>query len=159
MRKVAGLFVLGIVLLFGAVFLFGALGAGVPTSGRDMLQLAFGLLVAMAVLYAVARIAMRLLRPEPPLAKADLAPRADRRPPIPPVPDSELADLPEPVSACPDCGFLGIRMLSLQDGAIPGGSELGDKMTCPRCGYQGLAVRFDKRADYGEFLRDLNTTA
>lgn len=104
-------------------------------------------------LWATVRIARRLLRPEP--LDMDATPRADRRPPVPPVDDAALGAVPEPVTACPDCGFLGIRMLGISDGVWPGGGEIGDKMTCPRCGYQGLAMRFERREEYGAFLREL----
>lgn len=88
-------------------------------------------------------------------APIDVTPRADRRPPIPPVDDATLADVPEPVTACPECAFLGVRMPEIRDGLWPGGGELGSRVVCPRCGYQGLAVRFETREDYGAFLREL----
>lgn len=156
MRRLAGGFIL-VILAVGAFLMAVLLAtAGRPETPAEVVVSLFRLAILGVVVYAVVRIALRLLRPEPELTAKDLAPRADRRPPVAPVPDTELADVPEPVTACPDCGFLGIRMLTLQDGMIPGGGELGDKMTCPRCGYQGLAIRFDTRADYGDFLRALS---
>lgn len=72
------------------------------------------------------------------------------------LPDADqLTAIPEPVQACPECGYLGIRAPTLRDGGVPGWSDLGDKRVCPRCGYQGLQVEFKTREDYVEFLRVL----
>ena len=153
MRRVAGTFIL---LLVGAavmlaVAMFTMMSA--PERASDWLAFAFALAVAAAILYALMRIGLRLLRPEH--VAAALEARPHRRPPVRPVAPEDLAGVPEPVTACPDCGFLGIRMLTLQDGVALGGGEIGDKMNCPRCGYQGLAIRFERREDYGAFLREL----
>lgn len=78
--------------------------------------------------------------------------------PVPPVevPDAaDVSDLPAPISACPDCGFLGIRMPQIEDALWPGGGELGDRKVCPRCGFQGLAVSFDSGDEYATFVRGL----
>lgn len=132
----------------GLPFLFFAVAYG-PLA---LLGIPFEAIVAVAIWR---RLRRARLHPQ----SIDATPRPDRRPPVLPVDDTTLADVPEPVTACPDCGFLGIRMLGIRDGVWPGGGEIGDKMTCPRCGYQGLALRFDTRADYGEFLRDLHAGA
>lgn len=109
-------------------------------------------LVAIAALALYVRARRRRLHPE----REEPARARPRPAPMPAVPDAELADLPQPVSACPDCGYLGIRMPAIGDGLWPGGGELGDRMVCPRCQWQGLPVRFDRREDYGAFLRDLS---
>jgi hypothetical protein len=136
----------GVLLIIAAFFaLIGVLAAVAGEFGMMALE-AF-------IAVAIALVAMRLGRP----MEVDLQqpPRADRRPPVAPIAEADLVDVPEPVTACPDCGFLGIRMLGIQDGTIPGAAEIGDKRTCPRCGYQGLAVEFSTRSEYGAFLRDL----
>lgn len=72
------------------------------------------------------------------------------------LPDADqLTAIPEPVQACPECGYLGIRAPTLSDGGVPGYSDMGDKRVCPRCGYQGIQVEFRTREDYVEFLRVL----
>ena len=81
-------------------------------------------------------------------------------PPPPAAPfalaEEDLAAVPEPVVACPHCGYLGIRAPTMGDGGVPGVSELLDKRVCRRCGYQGLPVEFATREDYRGFLRDLS---
>jgi predicted RNA-binding Zn-ribbon protein involved in translation (DUF1610 family) len=68
-----------------------------------------------------------------------------------PLPDgATLAQLPEPVRACPRCGSYAIRPLRLQERA-----ELLDSVACPRCGYEGRPVVFDRSAEYGAFLEEL----
>lgn len=137
-----------IVLAVGVIaslpFLFLAVGYG-PFA---LLGIPLEAIVAF-VIYR--RLRRARLDPQP----IDTTPRPDRRPPVAPVSEEAIAALPEPVTACPDCAYIGIRTPELRDGVVPGGGEIGDKIVCPRCGYQGLAVRFDKREDYGEFLRDL----
>lgn len=83
------------------------------------------------------------------------APASPRPAPVPPVGAEDVSGVPEPVTACPQCGFLGVRPLHLGEGGIPGVAELSDKRQCPRCGYQGLAVTFPRRDDYRAFLADL----
>lgn len=69
-----------------------------------------------------------------------------------PVPAAEdLEGVPEPVSACPNCAFLGIRPPGVQDGVWPGGGELVG-VVCPRCGYRGVPVEFPRREDYRAFV-------
>ncbi|GEM_PF-4565900 len=89
-------------------------------------------------------------RPEPEQVARSLA-----KTPVPPVDDATLADLPQPLTACPDCGYLGIRPATVRDGAFAGGGTLLSQQVCPRCGYQGLPLSFEKREQYGAFLREL----
>lgn len=81
-------------------------------------------------------------------------PQRARPEPMPKVGLEDLDYLPEPVTACPDCGFLGIRAPSVQDGVFPGGGELIFQV-CPRCDYRGMPVEFARREDYQSFLDDL----
>lgn len=109
---------------------------------------AFGLLLPPVVLWLVAR---RIRGDE---ATDEVAPRDVPRPVEAPAREDELAHVPEPVEACPDCGFLGIRSPGVQDGVFPGGGELVMQV-CPRCDYRGMPVRFERREDYARFLREL----
>lgn len=81
--------------------------------------------------------------------------RVAPRPVEAPEEDDDLAGVPEPVTACPDCGYLGIRPPGVQDGVYPGGGEL-ILQVCPRCNYRGLPLRFEQREDYADFLRTLS---
>lgn len=74
---------------------------------------------------------------------------------MPPVSLAELEGIPEPVTACADCGFLGVHPAQLEDGGIPGTSDLMSERVCPRCGYQGLPIELPTREDYVEYLREL----
>lgn len=76
-------------------------------------------------------------------------------PPVPRVPAEALASLPEPVTACPQCGFLGIGMPSVAHGGWVGGGEIA-MAVCPRCRYQGQALSFRKRDDYAAFVAELH---
>jgi hypothetical protein len=74
--------------------------------------------------------------------------------PASPMPVPALADLegvPEPVTACPNCAFLGIRAPGVQDGVWAGGGELVG-VVCPRCGYRGVPAEFPRREDYRSFV-------
>lgn len=71
--------------------------------------------------------------------------------PVPPVPAEALASVPEPVTACPDCGFLGIRAAGAAEGTWAGGGEL-TLSACPRCGYTGQPILFRRRAEYATFV-------
>lgn len=71
------------------------------------------------------------------------------------MPDAAaLEDLPEPVTACPECGFVGIRMAGIQEGVWPGGGSMM-KVVCPRCNYVGLPLEFARREDYAAFLAEM----
>lgn len=75
--------------------------------------------------------------------------------PVLPVPPEDLAAVPEPVTACPQCGFLGIRMITVHEGGWAEGGEL-TASACRRCGYTGQPVVFRRRAEYAQFVRELN---
>lgn len=76
--------------------------------------------------------------------------------PVPlPTPEATAA-LPEPVSACPQCGFLGIRPATMNEGIYAGGGELLSVEFCPRCEYRGLPARFPRREDYVDYLRSIS---
>ncbi|MFA5862206.1 MAG: hypothetical protein WDA16_10980 [Candidatus Thermoplasmatota archaeon] len=86
---------------------------------------------------------------------AESAPSHRRVPPPIGVPAEDVSDIPTPITACPDCGYLGVRFLGIRDGVWPGGGETGARFVCPRCGFQGIPLQFDEAADYVEFLREL----
>lgn len=65
-----------------------------------------------------------------------------------------LAAVPEPVTACPACASLGIRMADLRDGGVPGGGEL-TRWACPQCGFLGQPILFPRRESYLAFRRAL----
>jgi ribosomal protein S27AE len=69
---------------------------------------------------------------------------------------ASLAAIPEPLTACGRCGYLGVRPPRISDGVYAVGGELLSLVVCPRCGHQGLPVRFDRRADYAGFVEELN---
>lgn len=87
--------------------------------------------------------------PSPPPRRLRVQP-----PPVPVPSEEDLRDVPEPVSACPDCGFLGIRSPGVQDGVWPGGGELVFQV-CPRCQFRGQPVVFRRREDYNRFVAEL----
>lgn len=74
--------------------------------------------------------------------------------PVPTPGEADVAGLRAPFSACPDCGFLGVRPPGVQDGVWPGGGELV-AMVCPRCDFRGLPVYFDGGDEYREYVADL----
>lgn len=126
-------------------------GAALATGGwkRRVQWAVFGLILPPSILWLIAR-RVRGEDDEP----------TDTPSPLPepvsaPAADDDLSFVPEPVQACPRCGFLGIRPPGVQDGVFPGGGELVMQV-CPRCDYRGLPLRFDKREDYAAFLRELS---
>lgn len=72
---------------------------------------------------------------------------------------SDLAAMPLPILACPDCGTAGMRPMRTGEGGVPGANEISDKLVCGKCGYQGLAIEFDDRQEYAEFLADMEEVA
>lgn len=88
---------------------------------------------------------------------SELATRPPRPRPTPvQVPEaSALRAIPEPVTVCPDCGFLAISA-GRGGGTYIGGGQLLSSCHCPRCGYDGLPIRFDKRSDYEAFVKVLH---
>ncbi|HEX2021797.1 MAG TPA: hypothetical protein VHH36_03740 [Candidatus Thermoplasmatota archaeon] len=159
-RRVSGFVVMALgifgIVAVGATLLDRAAGLGASPGGvkwPQALQLlgfaVFGLGVPLAFVLIGRRLAF------PSVRKETTAPPRARPPPMPVPAPEDVADLPKPVTACPDCGFLGIRMPQVADGLWPGGGELGDRKVCPRCGWQGLAVSFQTGEAYRAFLQDL----
>jgi len=133
------------------------LGVAALTGLVTLVLLVYGQLLAALLwgLVAVAAFVVSRASPDDEEAQRRAAARAASRPAPPPVPDAAaLADLKEPVTACPECGFVGIRMAGIQEGAWPGGGSMM-KVVCPRCDYVGLPLEFAKREDYAAFLAEL----
>lgn len=154
-RRVSGFILMGLGVVVGLVGVVSALASLGRAEGAWLVSLGIArVLLALLLPLVLVRIGHRLAFPrrnEPP------APRVR---PVPPVPEpalEDLAALPMPVLACPDCGFLGVRTPQMRDGLWPGGGELGDRKVCGRCGYQGLVPTFDSPASYGAFVRGLQT--
>jgi len=79
-----------------------------------------------------------------------------RRPsPIGEAENEAIGSLPEPVTACPICGDLDLRLQGASEVPSTGGGELGHHLMCARCRYHGAPVTFDRREDYRLFLREL----
>lgn len=75
--------------------------------------------------------------------------------PVTPPAARDLAAVPLPIRACPECGSPGMRPMHSGEGGVPGANDISDRQTCGRCGFQGLALEFDDRDEYAEFLDDL----
>ncbi|HET6406159.1 MAG TPA: hypothetical protein VFH78_16090 [Candidatus Thermoplasmatota archaeon] len=155
LRKVSGYVAIGL----------GALGLAVTTVvlGGQLLRarlldlpiLLFGALFGGGMSLAFVLIGRRLVRPPERLA-AGAEPRRRAVEPVP-LPSAADADsLPKPITACPDCGFLGIRMPTIHDGLWPGGGETGGRFVCPRCDWQGLPVSFPTGSAYVGYVSDLH---
>jgi hypothetical protein len=84
-------------------------------------------------------------------------------PRVPPVPaaaaEVDLDALPRPFHACARCGYLGAHPRKLDEGGIPGWSEMQGMYACDRCGHHGLPVAFDAPEAYRNFLRELAAQA
>lgn len=146
----------GLTYLSAPIWAILAYALGGPSRGSRWKWAGFALLFWPTALLVVFRRLRGRTADNEPLATLGDMPKPRARPvhPIPPVAAADLEGVPEPVEACPDCGFLGIRPPGIQDGVWPGGGELVLQV-CPRCGYRGLPVTFSKREDYGEFLEQL----
>jgi hypothetical protein len=68
---------------------------------------------------------------------------------------SDLDAMPLPIRACPQCGTAAMRPMSLDEGGVPGASDISDRLACAKCGYRGLALEFDDPREYADFLEDL----
>lgn len=149
-RRSAGWFFV----VFGAVgIVFSAIVAVTALPGLGILLgiVAFPFVAALPLAMFV--VGWRLTHPRAPSGE----PIARRRvEPVPIVPDADAGALPLPITACPDCGFLGIRMPTIHDGLWPGGGETGARMACPRCDWQGLPVSFRTGEAYADFVRSLH---
>jgi hypothetical protein len=91
--------------------------------------------------------------------KESLPPPRPLPAPVPPLDEgatSAAAGLAPPFTACPDCGYLGIRYPGVREGVWLGGGETGGRFVCPRCHYQGIPIEFESGAQYAAFVRELN---
>lgn len=155
MRRVAGSILMGLFAVEAAALLVLVSMSGLMADALGILALV-GIGAAQGLtLWAYFRIARRVMHPEH--VPAVVHPRPDRRPPVPAPAPEDLEGVPEPTTACPDCGYLGVRMPELRDGLWPGGGELGGRIVCGRCGYQGVPVSFERREEYAAFLREMGT--
>jgi len=73
---------------------------------------------------------------------------------MPRLAPSDIAAVPEPVSACPNCASLAIGMATPNDGVFAGGGELMQS-SCPDCGYVGQPIVFRRRGDFAKFHDEL----
>lgn len=152
LRRVVGWILVG---LGGSGLAFALAALFVSSRGVSLVMLpslVLGLLVFLALPLAFLLVGWRLSHPRA-LAEA-IRPRAVT--PVSVVPEAEAAALRIPIDACPDCGYLGIRMPTIHDGLWPGGGETGARMVCPRCDWQGLPASFVTPESYAEFTRELN---
>lgn len=133
--------ILGLLALAGGIYVIG------------------GILVVAGGLDVVMTIRMRRA-PKP----TESTSRAIARPPLPPVDPVGITDpaslnaIPEPVTVCARCGFLAIRNSRTSGGSYAGGGALLSSCYCPRCKHEGLPLRFERRADYADFVRELHET-
>jgi hypothetical protein len=113
-----------------------------------------GLLASAALLAVLAwRLRGRSTRVRVVPAPRPATPRAI---PLVPVPDAKaLAALPRPLTACPDCGYVGIRPARFGEGAVAGLGDLMSMRVCGHCGYRGPPVEFDDSADYVAYVEGL----
>ena len=125
----------------------GIFGALIAPRGRRIHWGALATVLPVSIFWLLAR---RVTGREPVVDKPHATPAPVHAPPE----GEDLAYVPEPVKACPECGFLGIRPPGVQDGVWPGGGEL-ILQVCPRCDYRGLPLEFARREDYADFLRRL----
>lgn len=134
---------------------------GGPTRRSRIKWACFSLILPLVVLYLAYRRAKGRTADGEPRHTPGAAPSAATSRPARPRPrpvsmptEEDLRDVPEPVSACPDCGFLGIRMPNVEDGVWPGGGQIMFQV-CPRCHYRGQPLVFARREDYHEFIAEL----
>jgi ribosomal protein S27AE len=83
-------------------------------------------------------------------ARAHRAARAvpSDAPPVPPPSAATLAELAEPITACPRCGSLEVLPVILADRG-------GHEVTCSRCDYVGEPLHFLRRVEYRDYVRGL----
>lgn len=143
--------VAGAVGLAWGVASFVLLGAQSSVWAAPLLLILYVLGSALPLAFLLVGWRLAHPRPEPPATPRDVTP-------VPVVPEGEAAALRVPIDACPECGFLGIRMPTIHDGLWPGGGETGARMVCPRCDWQGLPASFATTEDYAEFTRELNAS-
>jgi hypothetical protein len=139
-------------------------GALLASAGVSSPLAATGLLVIPGLLFAAGLgqlLQARRRRTPGPLGR----PRVDHRPaatagqapyaipaargPAPvPVPVGRIPT--GPVAACLRCGSLDIRPAPL------GADALFNAWMCPRCGFRGQPLEFDRGVDYVQFVRELH---
>jgi hypothetical protein len=61
----------------------------------------------------------------------------------------------ESIKACPRCGSVRLRALSLREGGIPGISEVSGLFYCNDCGKHVVPVIFRDMGEYRKFLKGL----
>ncbi|MEA3198662.1 MAG: hypothetical protein QOE90_90 [Thermoplasmata archaeon] len=150
------LLVVGLVALVAVAVVAGAfaLAAGPRAGLLGDVEVALVLVSGFGsiwTLVAIAALTRARARKEP----APVAPR-----PVPPTTGAlpgveDLEGLPFPLTVCPDCGYPGVRHPGIRDGVWAGGGETGARFVCPRCGFQGIPVEFERREDYLGFLAAL----
>ncbi len=69
-------------------------------------------------------------------------------------PREDLAQIKEPIPACPRCGYLDMKPPTVSDGIWPGGGET-NFLVCGRCACRGQPLVFDDGNAYGAFLEGL----
>ncbi len=69
-------------------------------------------------------------------------------------PKEDLAQIKEPIAACPRCGYPGMKPPTLSDGIWPGGGET-NFLVCGRCACRGEPLVLDDGNAYGAFLEGL----
>jgi hypothetical protein len=157
-RRAAGFVVLaiGAVLLTLAVLSvgMGALGALARGNLLALLGLVPFALFGIGLPFVMVVVGRRLVRVRP--TEVEPPSPAVPRDPVGPVQASDLAELKPPFTACPDCGYLGVRAPGIRDGLWPGGGETGGRFVCPRCHYQGIPVEFGSGEEYVAFVRALH---
>lgn len=144
-------------LSFGGVAAFFAIAGGtIGAAVGALLLVGWVPLVAFLAWWHVRarRLGREALPPHRPLPTPVAPPDEDAA-----IEVSVVAKLDGPVSACPECGYLGIRAPGIRDGLWPGGGETGGRFVCPRCDWQGIPVEFEDGDAYAAFVRGLNAPA
>jgi len=63
------------------------------------------------------------------------------------------------ITACPICGSVRLRALSLREGGIPGISEVSGLFYCNDCGKHVVPVIFQNMNEHRKFLKGLGGKA
>jgi hypothetical protein len=56
------------------------------------------------------------------------------------------------IKACPRCGSLRIKVLSLREGGVPGASEMSGMYYCEKCKSRVTPIVFDDEEAYRRFI-------
>ena len=78
--------------------------------------------------------------------------------PVEMPPRDKLAQIKEPIAACPRCGYPGMKPPTLSDGIWAGGGET-NFLVCGRCACRGQPLVLEDGNAYGAFLEALQTSA